>query len=385
MDFNKKIDRLGTNSIKWDRYKDKEVIAMGTADMDFLSPECVSAALSNRAQKGIFGYELKSSLYYQSIIEWNIRRFEWPIDKKWISNSPGIWAGIRICVDTFSEVGDKILVHSPTFHPINEIVKQSGRQLISSELQLKDGKYTIDFVDFENRLKSGVRIFILVNPHNPTGRVFTLDELTRIGKLCNHYGVLVISDEVYGPIVFHGSKHIPYASISDEFALNSILITGVSKTFNLQGLTHAIIIIPNAKLREHFNKALKGYDFDFATNIFSLAAVESVYMSGDIWLNELINYLETNLDYLVNFFTINLPKLKLFRPEGSYMAWIDCSELNLDFEGLEKFFIQEAKVAPTFGKVFGSAYEGFVRINFACPVELLEEALNRIHQAILKL
>jgi cystathionine beta-lyase len=382
MDFDKTINRKHTNSIKWDKYTDSDVLGLGTADMDFLSSEYIVKALTKKAEKGIYGYELKSKSYYKSIIEWNSRNYNWEIQKDWISNSPGIWAGIRICVDTFSAIGDKILVQSPTFHPIVEIVKQTNRQLITSELKLVEKRYEIDFEEFENKLKQNVKIFILVNPQNPTGRALTVEELTKIGNLCLKYGVIVISDEVYGPLTYEDNCHIPFSAISNDISQNSIVFNAVSKPFNLQGLTHAILIIPNSTLFEQYNNSLKGYDFDFATNIFSLTAVEAAYTYGDEWLKEVKDYLQSNLDYLVEFFESKLTMLKVIRPESMFMAWIDCGEIFRDYESLEELFLSKAKIAPTFGKVFGNKYERFIRLNFGCSLETLKEALNRLYFAM---
>jgi len=227
-----------------------------------------------------------------------------------------------------------------------------------------------------------VKIFILVNPHNPSGRVFTSEELTRIGEICNKHKVLVLSDEVHGGVVFKGHKHIPYGSISEEFAMNSIIITAASKSFNLQGLTHGILIIPNKQLWDIYESALIGYDFDFATNVFSLAAVEAAYSHGGPWLDELITYLQSNLHYLIDYFEVNIPKIKVIKPEGSYMVWLDCRELKMNKDELENFFMTKAKVALTFGSGFGKDGEGFARINIACSRNLLNEALERIKEAV---
>lgn len=380
--FDERIFRLGTNSIKWDRYNNEEIIAMGTADMDFISPQCITEALINRAKLGMFAYELKSDSYYNAIIDWYVQRYNWRIKKEWLSNSPGIWAGVRICIDSFTEPGDKIMAHSPTFHPVIDIVKKSRRDLVTNSLVLKDGHYTIDFEDFESKIADNVKIFILVNPHNPSGRVFTSEELTRIGEICNKHKVLVLSDEVHGGVVFKGHKHIPYGSISEEFAMNSIIITAASKSFNLQGLTHGILIIPNKKLLDIYESALIGYDFDFATNIFSLAAVEAAYRHGGPWLDELIIYLQSNLHYLIDYFEVNIPKIKVIKPEGSYMVWLDCRELKMNKDEVENFFMTKAKVALTFGSGFGKDGERFARINIACSRNLLNEALERIKEAV---
>ncbi|MBB6461843.1 MalY/PatB family protein [Flammeovirga kamogawensis] len=381
MDFSKRIDRKKTNSIKWDKYTDKDIIGCGTADMDFTSSVDVKNALIKRAEIGIFGYEYKSENYFQSIINWNKKLYDWEVKKEWISNSPGIWAGIRIAIDTFSQPEDLILSHSPTFHPIDEIIQQSKRKAVKSNLRIQGNKYEIDFEDFEHKLRLGVKIFVLVNPHNPTGRVFSRQELIRIGELCKKYNVLVLSDEVYGPLAFKEFEHTPFSSLSD-FSNFSITFNAVSKPFNLQGLTHAILIIPNKELYTKYSTALSGYDFDFATNVFSLVGVEAAYTYGWDWLQELKNQLKYNIDYCETFVAENLPKLKVFKPEGLFLVWIDFSQLHLDYEQLEELFISKSKLAPTFGKVFGNEYSNFVRLNFGCSSERWEEILVRLQKGI---
>lgn len=381
MDFKKNIIRKGTNSIKWDKFSDKEIIGCGTADMDFKSPKEIEDELVKKASSGIYGYELKSEKYYQAIIDWNQRLYNWKLKKEWISNSPGIWAGIRIAIDTFSEPGDIIVTHSPTFHPIDTISKKSGRKLVKSSLRIVNQRYEIDFFDLEEKFKLGVKIFLLVNPHNPTGRVFSKEELIKIGDLCKKYDVLVLSDEVYGPLAFDGYTHTPFASIKD-FADFSIVFNAVSKPFNLQGLTHAALIIPNMELNKKYNESLSGYDFDFATNIFSLAAMEAAYTFGYNWLQELKKELQNNIAFCEEFINENLPCLKIYKPEGLFMIWIDFSELNLNFKQLEKLILSDAKLYPTFGIVFGDEYSNFIRFNLGCPFETWKEILERLKQVI---
>ncbi|MBU5484370.1 aminotransferase class I/II-fold pyridoxal phosphate-dependent enzyme [Clostridium sp. MSJ-11] len=254
--------------------------------------------------------------------------------------------------------------------------------MVTNSLVLKDGHYSIDFEDLESKIANNVKMFILVNPHNPSGRVFTNEELIRIGEICNKHNVLVLSDEVHGGVVFQNHKHIPYASISEKFAMNSIVITAASKSFNLQGLTHAILIIPNKDLWNIYESTLTGYDFGFATNVFSLAAVEAAYRHGKPWLDELTAYLQNNLQYLIDYFEVNIPKIKVIKPEGSYMVWLDCRELKMNEDELETLFISKARVALTFGSGFGKDGEGFARINIACSRKLLKEALKRIEGAV---
>lgn len=381
MIFDRKIERLGTNSIKWDRYGDPDVLALGTADMDFKSPECVTRALVARAQTGMFAYELKSEEYYQSIIGWYKRRYGYDVRKEWILNGPGVWACMRMCIDTYTCPGDGVLLSSPYFHPAADIIRAGGRVMVTSPLIAKDGRYGFDMEDFERKLEK-VKLFILINPQNPTGRVFSRDELKQIGDACLRHGVMIVSDEVHCNVLYDGAVHTPIGMVSDEIADRSVLLTAPSKAFNLQGLTYGICIIPNPALREKFEKTMTGYDFDFATNVFSMTALQSAYNEGEPWLNELTAYLQGNLDFLCEFAKSRMPGVKVYRPEGSYMVWMDFRALNLTAEQLQAKIGKEAKVQLTWGETFGPDGEGFERINIACHRSTLEAALERMCGAL---
>ena len=380
--FNITLKRKGTNSIKWDQYKDHDIISMSTADMDFLSPPCVKEALLKRADLGIYAYELISESYYNAVVEWFVNKYQWQIKKEWLCHSPGIWTGVRICIDTFTKPMDKVLVQAPMFHPIAEIIEKSNRTLVINHLKLEEGKCSIDFQDFENKIADQVKLFVLVNPQNPTGRVFTLGELQRIGEICRKYNVIVLSDEVHGGIVYDTHRHIPFLKVEKGFEENAIVITAASKSFNLQGLTHGILVIPNERLKALYLSSLKGYDLDFATNVFSLAGVESAYRCGGPWLETLNDYLQENLNFLMAYFSNHIPLIKVVKPEGAYTAWLDCRDLNLNSTELETLFMDKAKVAVTFGHKFGLDYERFARINFACTLYTLKLALGRIEHAV---
>ena len=381
MNFNEKIERLGTNSIKWDRYGDPEILALGTADMDFKSPECVTNALIERAKNGMFAYELKSEEYYQSVIGWYKRRYDYDVKKEWILNGPGVWACMRMCIDSYTKPGDGILLSAPYFHPAADIIHASGRKMVTSSLVIKNGRYVFDMEDFEKKLGDATA-FILINPQNPTGRVFSPDELKAIGEACLRHHVMIISDEVHCNVLYDKAIHTPICKVSKELAEHSVLLTAPSKAFNLQGLTYGICIIPNQALREQYEKTMTGYDFDFATNVFSMTALQSAYDHGEPWLKELTAYLQGNLDHLCEFVSSQMPGVKVFRPEGSYMAWLDFRELGLSYTQLREVIEKEAKVQLTWGETFGPDGEGFERINFACHRSTLTAALERIRQAL---
>lgn len=379
--FDERLDRIHSDSVKWSRYGVDDIIAMGTADMDFKTPEFIRNAIIDRVNQGVLAYGARTDEYFESIVSWYLRRYGWKIQKEWLSNSPGVWVGLRMCIDTFSDPGGEVLINAPYFHPLATIIGKSGRKMTVNPLVLKEGKYALDFEDLEEKLKTA-KIYILISPQNPSGRVFTRDELTKIGDLCEKHNVLLISDEVHSNILYDGHKHIPYGATNERNAMNSIVISSVSKGFNLQGLTYAYLIIPNPELREKYEQTLCGYDLDFATNILSMAALKAAFNEGAEWLDSLNEYLQGNLDYMVSFFENECPQIKVIRPEGSYVVWLDCRELNLSPEELQHLFFDKAKVALTYGETFGLEGIGFERINIGCPRKTLIEGLNRIKASV---
>ena len=381
-DFNKVRNRIGTYSFKWDQYHDPDIVALGTADMDFDSPEEVREALVKRAQEGFYGYEDKSNSYYEAIIGWYKRRYDWEIKQEWLSNVPGVWTAMHLCVEAFTEPGDAVLVHSPRFSPIPNIVKGCRRRMVTNPMEFNGTKYEINFETMEKTIREeNVRAFIMINPQNPSGRVFNEDELVKIGMLCDKYGVSIISDEVHGNIVYDGHKHYPACSVSPELKRRAAIITAPSKAFNLQGLTYGIVIIPDENLRKKFEAERSGYNMEFASNVFSLVATETAYRDCDQWLDDLNRYLQENLDYLEAYFKENIPEIGVIRPEGSYMVWLDCRKLGMDPEQLRRFLLN-AHIGFTYGDSFGPEGDGFERINIGCPRVTLEKCLERLRNAV---
>ncbi len=384
--FDRVIDRRNTNSLKWDIYEDKNVIAMGSADMDFESATCIRDALVDKAAKAMYGYEGRSEEYFEAIINWNQRVYNYNIEKPWLSNVPGVNLGIRLCINTFSNPGDAILMHSPYFNPLATIIDKSKRRLVSSSLKMLNGRYEIDFEDFENKIvEYKVKMYLLVNPQNPTGKVYTREELCKIGEICEKHNVIVVSDEVHCNVLYDSHKHYPYTAVNDVNANHGIIITSVTKGFNVQGLTYGILIIPNTIYRQMFEETVLSYNVNYATNIFSMAAVVAAYNEGMEWLHQLNEYLLENLNYLTEYIEKNIPDVKVIRPQGSYLVWLDMRELGLSPIELKKLFLEEAKVAFSFGEEFGKDGEGFERLNFACPRSVLKEALTRIKRVIERL
>lgn len=384
-DFDKEINRYNTGSYKWDEaekiFGDRDILPMWTADMDFKSPPFVIDAMKLRAEHGVFGYTVKTESYNEAVVDWMNRRHNWNIEKDWICFSPGIAPALSFIVQAFTKPGDKIVIQPPVYYPFHSVVEQNERELVCNPLKLEDGKYVMDFDDLRSKLDSQVKLLILCSPHNPGGRVWTKEEQIELGEICLEHNVLVVSDEIHFDLIFKDHTHTPFAAISEEFAQNTIVCTAPTKTFNVAGLLTANIIIPNRHLREIFMETMNKNILVFM-NSFGIAATESAYKYGDEWLDQCLEYLQQNLDFLTNCIENNVKELKVIKPEGTYLVWIDCSELGMDDKRLEQFMLKEAKVAPSMGYTFGSGGEGYIRINIGCPRFRLEEGLKRIEKAV---
>jgi cystathionine beta-lyase len=381
INFDKIVERRNTKSIKWDSVE-RDILPMWVADMDFEVPESVIQAVKKRAEHGVYGYTVPGDTYYDAIIEWWRKRYNYEIKKEWINYSPGVVPAINMLIRAFTHPGDKVILQVPVYHPFFTAVSNSGCEILENPLKLEDGRYVMDFEDLEDKLKdSKVKVMILCSPHNPVGRVWTKDELTILGSLCLKHGVIVISDEIHCDLVYKDYRHTPFTSISDAIALNSVVCTAPSKTFNLAGFQVSSIIIPNPELRKKFSDVLESNGIG-TPNIFGIEAAEAAYKYGEQWLDELIDYLEGNLNFLLDYVKNNIPQIKVIRPEGTYLVWVDCKELNMNYEELHQFFLKEAKVWFNEGYIFGQEGQGFERINIACPRSILAEALNRIEKAV---
>lgn len=384
-DFDQLINRRHTASKKWDGMKgifgEDLLLPMWVADMDFRSPLPVIESMKHRVEHGIFGYNDRPDSYYEAITDWMNTRFQWPIRREWICFSPGVLPAISLLINQLTEPGDPIVIQPPVYAPFFQVVTKNRRQLVTNPLRLENGRYLIDFEDLERKLDSGVKVLILCSPHNPVGRVWTREELTHLGEMCLKRKVLIISDEIHADLVFQGNHHTPFVAISEEFAQNSIVCTAPSKTFNIPGLQTANIIIPNEKLRRVFQSAINNHFLNYS-NTFGLVATESAYRFGSEWLEQCLTYIQQNLDYLTEYLEAYLPEIQVIHPEGTFLAWLDCRGLGFSGKCLEELMLTQAKVAFVAGHTFGMEGEGFLRINLATPQILLEEALNRVENAI---
>lgn len=380
-DFDKVINRRGTNSEKWDM-KGDDILPMWVADMDFKAPEPVINAIIERARHGIFGYSFYPDSYYDSIIKWQAKRNHWKIKREWIMYSPGVVPAINILIKILTRPGDKVIIQPPVYHPFFKAVHNNDRKLLENPLKFENNRYTMDFEDLEEKAKDPkAKLLILCSPHNPVGRVWTREELTRLGKICIENNITVISDEIHSDIIYKGHKHIPFASISEEFAQNSIVCTAPSKTFNLAALKTSCIIICNEKHRKLYRNIMETIGLSEG-NVFGAVALEAAYTHGDKWLHQLIDYLEGNLRFLKNYISENIPEIEVVEPEGTYLVWLDCRKLGMDAKSLEDFMLTKAKLWLDEGYIFGKQGEGFERINIACPRVILKEGLCRLERAI---
>ncbi|MEF2639583.1 MAG: PatB family C-S lyase [Lachnospiraceae bacterium] len=383
--FDHIINRVGYNSKKWDAceetFGDKEIIPMWIADMDFRVPEKVTEAIEERAAHGIFGYTGMPDSYLEAVQGWMKKHHGWAIEKEWICHSPGVVSALSFLIDAFTEPGDKVIVQSPVYYPFARSVRTSGRTLLDNPLIMKDGRYQMDLESLEAQLDDSVKMILLCSPHNPVGRVWSREELEALAKLCLEHHILIVSDEVHADLLFEGSKHTCFPTLSPEVEQNTILCTGASKTFNLAGLKTSSIIIPDPELREKFKTVLNRYNVG-SGNIFGLVATETAYRYGEEWLEELKKYLQGNLEYMISFMERELPEIPVTRPEGTYLVWMDFRSLGMCDSELEDFCRKKAKIAFDPGYEFGTGGSGYMRANIACPRKTLETALENLKKAI---
>lgn len=384
-DFNTVIDRRGTCCAKWDAaeeiYKVKGILPMWVADMDFRSPEPVIEALKAVAERGIFGYNRVPDSYYEAVIGWMQRRHGWQIQRDWIVLTPGVVPAIRLLVKALTRPGDQVIVQTPVYYPFFDAIKGGECEIVENCLRLEGEQYAMDFDDLEAKMGPRTKALILCSPHNPISRVWTAAELRRLGDICLRHGVTVISDEIHHDLVLPGFRHTPYYAVAPEFAASSVVCTAASKTFNLPGLRTSNVIIANPEMRKAFTAVMRNSGMGGPT-MFGLAATEAAYRYGADWLDQLLAYLQGNVDFLREFVRERIPGLRFVQPQGTYLLWLDLRGCGIPRERLGKFVREEAKVALEAGTTFRCADEGFERMNIACPRSTLEEGLRRIEAAV---
>ncbi|HPI97654.1 MAG TPA: MalY/PatB family protein [Synergistales bacterium] len=387
-DFDTVIDRSNTSCEKWDgleeRFGKPDLHAMWVADMDFKAPPELIDVLEHRVQHGIFGYTGRFDPYYRSVIDWVKRRHGWEIRKEWIAFSPGVVPALSMALLAFTQPGDKVVIQPPVYYPFFNVIGGRGRTILENPLIFENGRFSMDLDDLERKLDPSVKVIFLCSPHNPVGRVWARDELERLGRICVENDILIVSDEIHSDIIFSGSRHIPMASISEEIARRTLTCISPSKTFNIAGLSTSAVIIPDPGVRANYQRVVDFLHID-SGNVFGTLALEACYNLGEPWLEELLEYLEGNLDFTEDFLAKNLPGISLVRPEGTYIPLLDCRSLSMTGPELQKFLVDRARVALDGGDWFGTGGEGFARINIATPRSLLQEGLERISRAVKEL
>jgi len=385
-DFDKITERKGTNCWKYDfveEYgKPEDILSMWVADMDFPVADEIQESLLKYVQHGIFGYCDRKNTYFQAVEKWMKTYHNWQVKEEWMINTPGVVFAIAAAIRALTEKGDRVIIQSPVYYPFRNMVLQNERVLVDNTLVEENGQYRMDLEDFERKVKEEqVKLFILCNPHNPIGRVWTKEELKKVGEICLKYGVNVISDEIHHDFVNPGYEHSIFQEVDERFREITVTCTAPSKTFNIAGLQVSNIFIPNATLRERFQKKVScaGYS---SLNTLGIVACESAYNYGREWFEQVQQYIKGNLDFLRAYVRENMPDIKLVEPEGTYLAWLDCRGLGMEAKELDEFVVNKAKLWLDDGGMFGKAGEGFQRINLACPRSVLVKALEQLECAI---
>lgn len=387
LDFDRIIDRKNTRCLKYDfavkRGMPEDVLPLWVADMDFETSSYVEDALTERVKEGIFGYSDVQTPYFEIIRDWMVRHHDWEPQEKWLIKTPGVVFALAMAVKAYTDPGDKVLLQQPVYYPFSEVITDNGREVVSNDLVLtEDGTYKIDFADFEQKIiANGIKLFLLCSPHNPVGRVWTKEELEKIGDICVKHGVTVVSDEIHNDFIWEGT-HTVFAGIKKEFADISVTCTSPSKTFNLASMLISNIFIPNQILRRKFRKEMDRAGIS-QLSVLGLVATEAAYAHGDEWYAAMKNYVRDNIAFAKTYVEKNLPGVRMIDTQGTYLIWLDFRQTGLTVEQLDHKIIYEAGLWLDSGKIFGKTGEGFERINVACPRAVLQEALDRI-QGILQ-
>ena len=384
-DFDTPIDRTHTWSIKHDFKKENgkadDILPLWVADMDFRSPDSVVEALKKAVDHGIFGYSRADESYFDAVAAWYQKRHHLTLQPEWMTCTPGIVFALSIAVRAFTQEGDAVLIQPPVYHPFSRAILRNKRTLVENPLVLKDGHYEMDLEDLEQKvLDEHVKLMILCNPHNPVGRVWTREELTALADICLRHHVYVISDEIHGDFVWQGHEQTPYASISEEACLHSMMCTAPSKTFNLAGMATSNLFIPDPEMRRKFRSELLDVGQE-NMNRLGLFACRAAYEGGGEWLDQLIGYLAGNLALVRDFCKNRVPQIQLVEPEGTYLAWLDCRELGMTYDELMAFFSDEAKVWLDPGTHSGEQGSGFMRFNLGSSRSVIAQALDQIEAA----
>lgn len=386
LDFDSVIERRNTRSLKYDfaaeRGRSEDILPMWVADMDFKTSSYIEDALAERVREGVFGYSEVKTPYFETVRDWMVRRHGWQPQEAWLVKTPGVVTALAMAVKAYTEPGDAVLIQLPVYYPFAEVIEDNGRRVVSNTLYRgEDNRYHMDFADFEQKIvQNEVKLFLLCNPHNPVGRVWTAEELTQLGDLCMKHGVIVVSDEIHEDFVFQG-KHQVFAGLKKEYEDRCIVCTSPSKTFNLATMVLSNIFIPNRDLRKRFRKQLDAAGIS-QLGVMGLIACETAYSKGEEWYLAMHAYVRDNIAYVKNYVEQNLPGVRMTEHEGTYLVWLDFSGTGLSETELEDLIVNRAKLWLDGGTMFGECGKCFQRINVACPRSILKEAMKRLEGAL---
>lgn len=381
--FDEVIERRGTNSVKVDGmeslFGSNDLLPLWVADMDFRTPACVTDVIRRRCEQGVLGYTQKPQGWYESIIHWLKERHDWEVQKDEITFVGGLVAGLALITKCLTKPGDKILVQSPVYHPFTIVPENNGCQVVRNSLIYEHGELTIDFETFRESVK-GCVFFVLCNPHNPFGRVWTQEELRQMAEICWEEKVLVISDEIHADLTLAPYRHVPFASVSEKARFNSITLMAPSKAFNMAGLSSSYYIISNEELRNRINHFIEGSELNYG-HIFAFETTEAAYRQGGEWLDQVLHYIQHNINFVEAQLREFMPRIEMFRPQASFLVFLDCRKLGLSPDELNDLFVRKARLALNAGTMFGKEGAGFMRLNVACPRALLQQAMEQLRGA----
>lgn len=386
LNFDEIIERKGTDCLKYDFAKRRglpeDVLPLWIADMDFRTSSYVKDALIDRTKHGIFGYSEVQEDYFRVVAGWMNRHHNWNVEPGWLIKTPGVVFALAMAVKAYTEVGDCVLIQQPVYYPFSEVIEDNERVIVSNDLYLgTDNRYHIDFEDFEKKIvEHHIKLFLLCNPHNPSGRVFTKEELTKLGDICLKHGVIVVSDEIHNDFVFKG-EHTVFASVKKEYEDISIICTSPSKTFNLASMLISNIFIPNKKLKSKFRHEVDAAGIS-QLGVLGLEAAKAAYEKGDEWYEKMMAYVRENIEYVKEYVEEHMPGVKVIDGEGTYLVWLDFRATGIEAEELDHRIIYDAKLWLDSGKIFGKTGLGFQRINVATPRKIVTECLERIRKIL---
>ena len=381
--FDEIVPRKHTNCLKYDNVMEifgtEDILPMWIADMDFRTPDFIVNAIRKRLDHELLGYTYCCKRWKPAIQNWVSRRYGWEVKEEEIGFVGGIVPAISFALQCFTKAGDKVLIQPPVYHPYHHVTHDLERTLVFNPLKLVNGQFEVDFVEFEEKVKD-CKVFLLCNPHNPGGRVWSREELVRMCDICAKYNVLVISDEIHCDMTLKGYKHIPFASCCDKAKDLCITFMAASKTFNIAGLKSSYHIIQNEGIRNQYHEFLRKSELDTA-HVFATGPVATAYNEGEEWLGQMLEYVEANIDFMEQYLKDNMPKMGMIRPQASFLVFLDARGLGLPHDELVEFFVREAKVGMNDGAMFGEEGSGYMRMNLGCPRSVLEKALNQIKAA----